>query len=94
MYVHVLRNLHVLTRMQVQAEKKPELEIPWVVLALVNAILTNKGSQTEGIFRVPGDIDAVNMLKVSSTCVFVCVSNVYVWAHAPYSHTQSPEALV
>eukprot|EP00041_Stephanoeca_diplocostata_P020374 m.454008 g.454008 ORF g.454008 m.454008 type:complete len:554 (+) comp21561_c0_seq2:567-2228(+) len=51
--------------MEVQAEKKPELEIPWVVLALVNAILTKKGAQTEGIFRVPGDIDAVNMLKVS-----------------------------
>jgi len=51
--------------MEVQAEKKAGLEIPWVVTTLTGAILRHKGDQTEGIFRVPGDMDAVNALKVS-----------------------------
>ena len=41
-----------------------ECKIPWVVTTLTEAVIQSGGAQTEGIFRVPGDIDAVNMLKV------------------------------
>eukprot|EP00731_Ephydatia_muelleri_P012605 Em0006g1499a len=36
--------------------------IPWVVEVLVETVLKLNGPQTEGIFRVPGDIDEVNTL--------------------------------
>jgi len=39
-------------------------KIPWVVTTLTAAVIQSGGSKTEGIFRVPGDSDAVNMLKV------------------------------
>lgn len=51
--------------MDTQAKHKPGLELPWVVTTLAEEILKKKGAQTEGIFRVPGDSDAVNTLKVS-----------------------------
>eukprot|EP00038_Savillea_parva_P017622 m.21195 g.21195 ORF g.21195 m.21195 type:complete len:584 (-) comp3867_c0_seq1:71-1822(-) len=51
--------------MEMQEKQKPGLEIPWIVTALAEEILRKKGAQTEGIFRVPGDSDAVNNLKVA-----------------------------
>lgn len=50
--------------MEVQDAKLPGREIPWVVTTLAESILKHNGAKTEGIFRVPGDIDAVNTLKV------------------------------
>jgi hypothetical protein len=50
--------------MELQAETHPNMSIPWVVPALCDVVLTLKGPQTEGIFRVPGDIDEVNALKL------------------------------
>lgn len=50
--------------MEQQADSHPEIGIPWVVSALCDVVLTLKGPQTEGIFRVPGDIDEVNALKL------------------------------
>lgn len=50
--------------MESQQEKHPNLTIPYVLHVLTTAILENRGAQTEGIFRVPGDIDAVNSLKL------------------------------
>ncbi|CAI8043664.1 Rho GTPase-activating protein 39 [Geodia barretti] len=50
--------------MELQGETHPHLPIPWVVTALCDVILALKGPQTEGIFRVPGDIDEVNALKL------------------------------
>lgn len=41
-----------------------DCKIPWVVTTLTEAVIQSGGAKTEGIFRVPGDIDAVNMLKV------------------------------
>lgn len=49
---------------QQRFEAGRDLQIPWAVTALTEAVLNTNGAQTEGIFRVPGDIDAVNMLKV------------------------------
>lgn len=51
--------------MDSQKETHPDLEIPWCVKMLIDALLANDGPVTEGIFRVPGDIDAVNLLKVA-----------------------------
>ena len=51
--------------MEEQRERNPGLQIPGVLKVLTRAILDMGGQATEGIFRVPGDIDAVNMLKLA-----------------------------
>uniref|UniRef100_A0A803TCH9 Rho GTPase activating protein 39 n=1 Tax=Anolis carolinensis TaxID=28377 RepID=A0A803TCH9_ANOCA len=38
--------------------------LPWVQTRLSEEVLALNGDQTEGIFRVPGDIDEVNALKL------------------------------
>lgn len=50
--------------MEAQERFAPGYDVPWVITVLSSAILAAKGDQTEGIFRVPGDIDAVNHLKI------------------------------
>eukprot|EP00128_Syssomonas_multiformis_P019006 Colp12_sorted_trinity150504_noHs@1554 len=50
--------------MLAQAERFPDYQLPWVLSNLAETILRLKGHRTEGIFRVPGDIDGVNALKV------------------------------
>eukprot|EP00055_Hartaetosiga_balthica_P007120 m.24065 g.24065 ORF g.24065 m.24065 type:complete len:589 (+) comp5612_c0_seq1:328-2094(+) len=50
--------------MAMQEESHPHLEIPLVLQTLSNAVLVHGGESTEGIFRVPGDIDGVNHLKL------------------------------
>ena len=37
--------------MELQKEKFPDLQLPWVVTALTDAVLQLSGPQTEGIFR-------------------------------------------
>nr|DBA23883.1 TPA: hypothetical protein GDO54_011598 [Pyxicephalus adspersus] len=50
--------------MNMQKEKYPERQLPWVQTRLSEEVLALNGDQTEGIFRVPGDIDEVNALKL------------------------------
>lgn len=50
--------------MAIQASSQPDYPLPWVLVTLVQAVLSSNGVQTEGLFRVPGDIDSVNILKV------------------------------
>ncbi|XP_037528418.1 rho GTPase-activating protein 39 isoform X1 [Rhipicephalus sanguineus] len=50
--------------MALQCERFPDRCLPWVQTTLSEAVLRLHGAQTEGIFRVPGDIDEVNALKV------------------------------
>ncbi|KAJ3129235.1 hypothetical protein HK100_008764 [Physocladia obscura] len=56
--------------MAVQAKENPKdsagrkLALPRILLFLTDAILTLNGCKTEGIFRVPGDIDMVNELRI------------------------------
>lgn len=47
-----------------QKETFPELEIPWIQKELTKEIIRLGGLETEGIFRLPGEIDKVNALKV------------------------------
>ncbi|XP_043946099.1 rho GTPase-activating protein 39-like [Protopterus annectens] len=47
-----------------QQELYPERKLPWVQTQLSQQVLLLGGAQTEGIFRVPGDIDEVNALKL------------------------------
>ncbi|TPX34507.1 hypothetical protein SmJEL517_g02866 [Synchytrium microbalum] len=49
--------------MRTQEEQFPDLPIPRVLPFLADAILSMNGCKTEGIFRVPGDADAVTDLK-------------------------------
>lgn len=50
--------------MALQKEKFPELEIPWIQVELSREIIRLNGLSTEGIFRLPGEIDKVTLLKV------------------------------
>ncbi|MBN3277878.1 RHG39 protein, partial [Polyodon spathula] len=50
--------------MVMQKERYPDHQLPWVQTRLSEEVLGLNGDQTEGIFRVPGDIDEVNALKL------------------------------
>ncbi|KAM3619112.1 uncharacterized protein V6R79_003181 [Siganus canaliculatus] len=50
--------------MALQKERYPDYQLPWVQTRLSEEVLGLNGDQTEGIFRVPGDIDEVNALKL------------------------------
>ncbi|XP_053552454.1 rho GTPase-activating protein 39 isoform X2 [Bombina bombina] len=50
--------------MERQREVYPNLQLPWVQTRLSQQVLALGGERTEGIFRIPGDIDEVNALKV------------------------------
>ncbi|GAU89076.1 hypothetical protein RvY_01671 [Ramazzottius varieornatus] len=50
--------------MQLQKERYPDRKLPWIQTTLSEEVRRLNGMRTEGIFRVPGDIDEVNMLKV------------------------------
>ena len=49
--------------MLVQQARFPGRRLPWIQTTLSEAVLRLNGAQTEGIFRIPGDIDEVNALK-------------------------------
>ncbi|XP_051947947.1 rho GTPase-activating protein 39-like isoform X2 [Xyrauchen texanus] len=50
--------------MERQSELFPDRKLPWVQVQLSQYVLALGGAQTEGIFRVPGDIDEVNALML------------------------------
>ncbi|XP_070758570.1 rho GTPase-activating protein 39 [Enoplosus armatus] len=50
--------------MERQNELFPDRKLPWVQVQLSQYVLALGGAQAEGIFRVPGDIDEVNALKL------------------------------
>jgi hypothetical protein len=50
--------------MELQKEKFPNSELPWIVTTLCEKMLVLGALETEGVFRVPGDIDEVNALKL------------------------------
>ncbi|KFP39349.1 Rho GTPase-activating protein 39, partial [Chlamydotis macqueenii] len=47
-----------------QQDMYPSNKLPWVQTQLSQQVLALGGEQTEGIFRIPGDIDEVNALKL------------------------------
>uniref|UniRef100_A0A182N9X2 Rho GTPase-activating protein 39 n=1 Tax=Anopheles dirus TaxID=7168 RepID=A0A182N9X2_9DIPT len=49
--------------MELQNERFPDRQLPWIQTTLSEQVLLLNGKQTEGIFRVPADVDEVNMLK-------------------------------
>merc|ERR550537_340968 len=50
--------------MDLQKESHPNHHLPWVLTLLADKVILYGGYSTEGIFRVPGDIDKVCSLKV------------------------------
>jgi hypothetical protein len=50
--------------MEVQKDTRPGLDIPYILIFLADSILQLGGCKTEGIFRVPGDADAVTNLRL------------------------------
>ena len=51
--------------MALQRERFPQRALPWVQTALSQQVLALSGRDTEGIFRVPADVDEVNALKAN-----------------------------
>ncbi|XP_052902093.1 uncharacterized protein LOC128309689 isoform X2 [Anopheles moucheti] len=49
--------------MELQKERFPERQLPWIQTTLSEQVLLLNGKQTEGVFRVPADVDEVNVLK-------------------------------
>jgi len=49
---------------EMQKDKFPELEVPWIQVALTREIIRLGGLVTEGIFRLAGELDRVTALKV------------------------------
>ncbi|XP_028399778.1 rho GTPase-activating protein 39-like [Dendronephthya gigantea] len=52
--------------MEMQRTTFPDRKLPWILTCLTEQIVQQQGTSTEGIFRVPGDIDEVNSLKVKT----------------------------
>ncbi|KAI9364120.1 hypothetical protein BD770DRAFT_462691, partial [Pilaira anomala] len=52
------------TIMEQQQNKESDLKIPKIVIFLTNAVHELNGQSSEGIFRVPGDADAVTELVI------------------------------
>lgn len=50
--------------LDLQKDRFPDRKLPWLQTTLSEEVLRLNGAQTEGIFRVPGDIDEVNALKI------------------------------
>ncbi|KAJ8050838.1 Rho GTPase-activating protein 39 [Holothuria leucospilota] len=50
--------------MALQKTRFPDRKLPWIVVALTEEVHRLGAPKTEGIFRVPGDIDEVNSLKL------------------------------
>jgi hypothetical protein len=51
--------------MNMQRDTYPDEEVPHIVHFLTQAILDLDGKNTEGLFRVPGDADAISDLRAS-----------------------------
>ena len=49
--------------MELQREIYPDMKLPWIQQTISEQIILLQGRQTEGIFRVPADVDEVNYLK-------------------------------
>lgn len=50
--------------MVMQSSQFPKHKLPWIQTVLSELVLRLNGARTEGIFRIPGDIDEVNTMKV------------------------------
>lgn len=49
--------------MEIQMDRFPQRRLPWILTTLADQLLQLNGASTEGIFRVPADLDEVNSLK-------------------------------
>ena len=49
--------------MEIQRERYPHRRLPWILTALADQVIQLNGLTTEGIFRVPADLDEVNSVK-------------------------------
>ena len=65
--------------LDVQRERFPHLRLPWILTTMADQILRLNGTGTEGIFRVPADLEEVQSLKsrFDQWEVRYCVSTLY-----------------
>jgi hypothetical protein len=49
--------------MEIQRDRFPQRRLPWILTALADQVIRLNGLSTEGIFRVPADLDEVNSVK-------------------------------
>ncbi|XP_030849130.1 uncharacterized protein LOC593776 isoform X3 [Strongylocentrotus purpuratus] len=70
--------------LELQKDRFPDYSLPWIVVVLSEEVLRLNGQRCEGIFRVPGDIDEVNSLKLK------CDQ----WVHPECSDPHVPASLL
>ena len=63
--------------MEMQKEKFPDCEMPWVVQALVDAVIQLQGPTTEGIFRLGFYCQSFSGLHIEKN--FVEGENLQLW---------------
>ena len=70
--------------LDVQRERFPHLRLPWILTTMADQILRLNGTGTEGIFRVPADLEEVQSLKsrfdqweVRSTFMYIHISKFF-----------------
>ncbi|XP_047526886.1 rho GTPase-activating protein 39 [Vanessa atalanta] len=71
--------------MALQRERFPQRALPWVQTALSQQVLALHGRDTEGIFRVPADVDEVGALKAKIDNWELPDATMLTDAHAPAS---------
>ena len=49
--------------MEIQRDRFPHRRLPWILTSLADQVIRLNGLSTEGIFRVPADLDEVNSVK-------------------------------
>ena len=58
--------------MDMQRDRYPQKQLPWILTTLAEQILQLNGTKTEGIFRVPADHDEVNNVKRYLIIINLC----------------------
>lgn len=55
--------------MKMQAKRWPDRKLPWILVTLSETILRLGGNEQEGIFRIAGDVEEMNEIKLYLDCL-------------------------
>ena len=55
--------------MQLQSKRWPDRKLPWILVTLSETILRLNGNEQEGIFRIAGDVEEMNFIRIYLDCL-------------------------